>query len=91
MGRIVGVKVLDVSDYGRGGVKITELHSTKGWRAPYWVSPRGFWRRPRIGEYIPARKPSEKRVIPPREPTERELMRHGWYRRQQRKLEAAHA
>lgn len=104
-GRVIRVRIIDVSDYSRGRDYVAqELHSTKGWRAPFRGRAGVGQRPPKLGEYFPS---GQKRAVlfaeagrlmrgrnmVPIDPkgSTRHLQRHGWYRRQQRKLEVANA
>ncbi len=95
-GRIIGAQVLAVRTnfFGTFEVRVQELHSTKGWKTPTWVSARRFGWNPVIGRFSwsagcgPHRHTIGTDAV--NLVSEKALMRHGWYRRKKRQ-EAAHA
>jgi hypothetical protein len=98
-GRIIGVRVINISDYGRGMVLSQELHSTKGWKPAEAHPVSWFNRQPEIG-YVGGKKrqpllAEAGRLMRGRtlvavqfKGSTRHLQRHGWYRRQLRKAAA---
>lgn len=91
-GRIVGAVILGVT---QNSVMVQELHSTKGWKFPYLTRRKnmpgvqrhhiGFFSRTPSGRGLPAEAGRHMRgrtLMTLNKPPD--LMRHSWYRRQQR-------
>lgn len=98
MSKVAGVVVLARPNMGNS-VFLQELHPTKGWRRPYMMPRSYFNGSVVIGKFgwankrdpITAESGRLMRGRDVQEGSPNKLERHGWYRRQQRKLQLLEA